>query len=398
MPNRYRYLLSRLYNVLSGVILGLMFIFAKRRKTIILNSNHNNSFNHNSKYLFSYLYQNSIIKSEYDIYYVLNDEQKRNELNDIFPGKHFISNKGFGNKVLILKASFWFCSTLETPIGGIFLSFRRKVIHLGHGMPYKNVGFLERDCSLIKRIYYTFNNSNFSKFLSVSDFFDPVIEGAFNIESHKVLRLPQPRADAVLRLPYINNTLTIKEKEVLGGIESNASLNILYAPTWRHFSDVRLFPFAESLEDVNDFLVENNIIVWLRPHPFFDFDISSILSFSNIKKMGSEELEDINLALSAFDGLLTDYSSLFFDFMLLQRKVGFLDYDIKEYIEQIGLVNQFEKVKVGDSLESFHEFKEFCSNIKEPGYDLTKVELTNYLEYKGHGSASEYVISQIINN
>ena len=152
MSNKYRYLFSRLQELLSGFILGLIFCFIPRnKKRIVLNSITNNSFDHNSKYLYLYLKNTEEFQS-FDIVFVINDNKKREELIKLY-GDDFISNYGL-NKIKILMASTWYCSSLQMPVGGFFLSFRRVVVHMGHGMPYKNIVYLEKKLSLLKRVSY----------------------------------------------------------------------------------------------------------------------------------------------------------------------------------------------------------------------------------------------------
>ena len=54
--------------------------------------------------------------------------------------------------------------------------------------------------------------------------------------------------------------------------------------------------------------------------------------------------------------LITDYSSIFYDFMILDRPIFFFMYDISEYENQIGLAVNFDKYAVGYKPNSQVEF------------------------------------------
>lgn len=354
MSNKHRYLFLRLQELLSGFILGLIFCFIPRNnKRIILNSVTNNSFDHNSKYLYLHL-KNSKEFQGFNILFVINDDEKRNELIKLY-GDDFISNRGL-NKIKILMASTWFCSALQTPVGGFFLSFRRIVVHIGHGMPYKNIVYLEKNLSGLKKISYFLNSTNFTFYLATSEFYMKVISSCFRCNENKILVAPQPRADAVVQAEYIDKF----ELSKLSVRPLKEKYNILYAPTWRHYADVTIFPFEDAdLKEMNEYFIANDIVVWLRLHPFFDNSKLDISDCENIKLFSGKDAEDINLHLHYFDSLITDYSSIFLDYLLLERPVIYFDYDFDQYQDIIGLITDYKKLKSGPSIRSFEEFKNY---------------------------------------
>ena len=74
------------------------------------------------------------------------------------------------------------------------------------------------------------------------------------------------------------------------------------------------FPFNDfSYDDFNKFLKNSNIIFFLRPHPLEKLDIKE---YSNIKILDTNICNNINDILNVFDLLITDYSSIFIDYLL----------------------------------------------------------------------------------
>ena len=63
-------------------------------------------------------------------------------------GDYFIETNSIQGMLYSLKAYTWITSSLELPVGGIFQRINRLVIHLGHGTPLKNIGFLEKNISV----------------------------------------------------------------------------------------------------------------------------------------------------------------------------------------------------------------------------------------------------------
>lgn len=183
---------------------------------IIFNSQFNKTFEHNSRALFLYLLDNH---DEFSLKFVINDTQKRNELTRKY-GNYFITNYRIKDIVEIVSSKVWLCSSLETPIIGIGLSFRRTVIHLGHGAPVKSIGLNETYISPIKSIYYRIIRSNFSYFMSSSEVFDAAWANCLKLPFSRIIRCPQARCDQVI-FPDIT---------LLDNIVDRNNYNILYAP------------------------------------------------------------------------------------------------------------------------------------------------------------------------
>ena len=143
--------LQRLCHLLIGFLPGLISIVLPRKNDrIIFNSTRNSSYNFNSRYLFEYFL---VHHSDLDCKYVINNKKARALLKKRH-GDYFISSLSLINIFTILRAGTWVCSSLETPVGGIFLAKNRTVLHLGHGNPLKNIGLLEKKLSPVKFFYY----------------------------------------------------------------------------------------------------------------------------------------------------------------------------------------------------------------------------------------------------
>ncbi|SUB59439.1 CDP-glycerol:poly(glycerophosphate) glycerophosphotransferase [Phocoenobacter uteri] len=302
-------------------------------------------FSHNSKYLFLYFIK---YKKEFETSFVIDDDSLRNKLIAQY-GNYFISSKGLKNKLYILSAKTWITSSFETPIGGCFHKFRRNVFHLGHGSPLKNIGLLEENIFLFKKVYYSIIKYNFSYFFSVSDVFHKTWQNSLHLKNNQILLSGQSRND--VRLHF--NQLELEKKYLESGYK-----HILYAPTWRPYGDTELCPFKDlDLNILNDFLLDNKIKIHLRLHPCFDDqEINSLLTLTNISILDSNELPDINELLFSFDLLITDYSSIYIDFLMTEKPVLFLPYDIDVYEKYVGFSIDYYKYTPGPKPECMQDF------------------------------------------
>jgi len=107
---------------------------------------------------------------------------------------------------------------------------------------------------------------------------------------------------------------------------------ILYAPTWRddEFIDTGKVKFKLKLElDKMKDALGDEYIVLIRTHYF----ISNNLDLSDMEDFAFDvsEYDDIAELYLSSDILITDYSSVFFDFANLKKPILFYTYDLDKY-------------------------------------------------------------------
>lgn len=173
---------------------------------------------------------------------------------------------------------------------------------------------------------------------------------------------------------------------------------ILYAPTWRPsgvscplLNSDHLFDIAE----VNLFLQKRNCFLYISLHPkdVLSLDVSQL---SNIVMIEKNELYDINNFLPLVDVLITDYSSIATDFLLLNKPVLYHLPDYNDYLNKYGLLEDFRSKLPGfefvDQMSMF-ALIEFCLNENQELPALVKANVISYLgryycRQPGHSASS----------
>ena len=326
--NQHRYTSSRLQHIISSLPYAFLSLFSKRdKKLIVFCGMHCDCFNSNSKHLFLYFLKN---EPEYTVKFVINDDEKRKALIQQY-GEHFIDTRTKEGKQTAIRAAAWVVSWLDLPLGGLFLRFRRYVLHLGHGILLKGLGFTEKDGHFIKKLYYWLNKSNITCSLATSTFMSKLVAKSMGTGVKRTIIAGQPYTDALfnepLSLPIIDKT----------------QFNVLYAPTWRKHSEVKLFPFADfNFTELEDFLTKNNIHIFVRFHPAYEETIpQDILKMKNVSLFSAKQYTEIMDYINCFDSLITDYSSIYLDYMPLERPMLFLPYDLDEELKTSGFVMDY---------------------------------------------------------
>jgi len=229
----------------------------------------------------------------------------------------------------------------------------KHVIYLGHGIPMKRMGL---QTSAWQKYGKRYQLQKYSYMAACSPV-EQVIHGAgFNIDMNHVWVSGLPRND------YLQ---TAKKDEAL--IEKYPYLNqkvILYAPTWREETQsAEFFPFQDfNAEQLDAFLEKEQAYILLRGHKedikrddaLSRFDVSKI---KRVLKADQDLFPDVYELLPYVDILLTDYSSIWIDYLLLDRPIVFIPYDLEDYKRTKGLFLDFEKNTPGYKANSYKEFE-----------------------------------------
>jgi CDP-glycerol glycerophosphotransferase (TagB/SpsB family) len=194
------------------------------------------------------------------------------------------------------------------------------------------------------------------------------------------ISLGQPRNDILFDEKFISNAKSdIKEK-----LNLNDEKIMLYAPTWRGYDVTKEFPFTRNdFENLNSELQKLNWKFLYRPHYIENIIPDEFIEgLSNIKKIGVDIEPFTQKVLAAVDMVITDYSSIIVDYLIMQKPIAFIPFDEKRYDDYRGLVVDFENdiETPGPKINTMEEFISYIKDI-ESGKDDFKVWRTKAQEY-----------------
>lgn len=156
----------------------------------------------------------------------------------------------------------------------------------------------------------------------------------------KFVPLGHPRNDFLVRNSN-NKFLIINEKAKLG-IPENSKV-ILFAPTHREslvlkndYDAKLLESYLVELEKLDRQLSDMNVKLLFRPHYYFNK--LPEYKFKNICLATSDKFPNPAILMLISDLLVTDYSSIYVDYLLLQKPIAFYQPDLDYYQEVRGLV------------------------------------------------------------
>ena len=152
----------------------------------------------------------------------------------------------------------------------------------------------------------------------------PIYADAFNIDVQRVKSLGCPRTD-----DFFNEDLILaKQKKILKKYPYLKDKHVLlYAPTFRDIGQDRTrFKPEIDFQKLSDDLPEDQILL-IGPHPVMTNEIID-KEYSNIKVIRDFSTNDLMLIS---DLLITDYSSVIFEYALLNKPIVFFCYDLDTY-------------------------------------------------------------------
>jgi CDP-glycerol glycerophosphotransferase len=211
------------------------------------------------------------------------------------------------------------------------LARKARVIQLWHGVGFKKIGFIERDSAVpgnyeAQQLEYLY--SGYHTVVSTSPFYcDEVFAKAFRAEH--VAALGYPRTDVFFR-PLGRHDLLNADYDTfvaLSRIRRSRHI-VLYTPTFRDKVGDAFGADAIDFGRLDEFLGEAGMHLVIKGHHLTDQ--RPLSSYSNISVF--DNAADVYPIMPMTKALVTDYSSIYMDYLLLDRPVIFFCPDYDEYV------------------------------------------------------------------
>ena len=241
------------------------------------------------------------------------------------------------------------------------------VVQLWHGVPLKHlhldspstyaVSFLP-DHGIVRRLVgYAYRRAGrgISMFPVAGPSVAPHIASAFGVPPERIVVTGDIRDDVLLagseedRKAAAHELLAAAAPDLPAG-----SRVVLFAPTWRDGHADPTVPTAEEWQSIAGWLERHDAVLLVRTHPLGrgDFGEGPRVS-SRIRMLDLDALRELNHVLWAVDVVVTDYSSVVFDFALVSRPVVFFAPDLEAYARSRGFYRSYAWFSGGRSVATW---------------------------------------------
>ncbi len=252
--------------------------------------------------------------------------------------------------------------------GKDYLSEKQTVVNIWHGLGLKKILALADGYEKQTKPLATFA-------MAYSNYFTDIVSKCFLIDKSHVIESGSPRNDLFFKGNREDLNLIFKDAVKYKKI-------IIWMPTYRQSvtaaskDDGRAYPYGiplideKSIVKLNSILEENNMFLIIKHHVLQDKQLEIRQKLSNIKIITSEDVRKTGKSLYQLigqcDALITDYSSIFFEYMSLDRPICFAYDDMEEYNSKRGFM--FENVKnvmIGYHAVSINGLLKFLQDIAD---------------------------------
>ena len=282
-----------------------------------------------------------------------------------------------------LTSKYWFFNSYTSDVMYAF-SGGAISINLWHGLALKDIEFNIKSGPLAdrylrltfkERFYHPESYKRPKYVLSSTPFQSKMFASAFRIPESRCLEYGYPR-NVILtcpeeeRMDFVRKyepafTMSLIER-ISGGHYSKV---FVYMPTWRD-SQREVFTQSFDLPRLDAMLKSVNSLLLLKPHANVLINPAEFAELKNIKLVDGKV--DIYPVLPYTDVLITDYSSVLYDYILMPGKDVILYlYDYADYEKNRDLYYPFDENVVGRKVYNFWELFE---TIQKGNYMMDAVQ------------------------
>lgn len=361
-----------------------------KEKTIVFESFLGKSYSDSPKYLYEYMLKNNM---DYNYVWIFNEKGRT------IPGNpKQVKRLSLAYYYYLATSKYWISNSrmpkqLDKREGNVY-------IQTWHGTPLKKLVFDMNDIHSANPNYkedFFKQSRRWDYLVSANQYSSDIFRRAFKFEK-EMLEFGYPRNDILYHKDIKRLSDTVKRRL---GIPLEKKV-VLYAPTWRDDEFYKPGKYKFSLKlDLQAMKKElcDEYVVILRTHYFIadHIDTTGMDDFVyNLSKY-----DDIAELYVISDLLITDYSSVFFDYANLRRPILFYTYDLEKYRDILrGFYLDMENEIPGPILKTTDEVIRSIQRLErvqeeyQSKYDLFYSRFCSW----DNGSASEQIVKRVFGN
>lgn len=358
-----------------------------KEKTIVFESFLGKNYSDSPKYIYEYMLEHN---PDFKYIWIFNKTRKE------IPGNaKQVKRFSLAYYYYFATSKFW-VSNSRLPLK---LNKREGNIYLQtwHGTPLKKLVFDMNDIYSANPNYkkHFFNQSRrWDYLISPNQYSSDIFRSAFKFEK-EMLEFGYPRNDILYKKDNEESIQNLKESLQIP-LDKKV---ILYAPTWRddEFYEPGKYKFAiqMDLHKMREQLGDEYVVL-LRMHYFIadEIDTDGLEGFV----YNYSKYDDIAELYLISDLLITDYSSVFFDYANLKRPILFFTYDLEKYRDTLrGFYIDIETEVPGPLVKTTDEIIDAVTNIEQVKAQYQETYDRFYDKFCGwdNGNAAENVVKTV---
>src|SRR3989344_197795 len=269
-----------------------------------------------------------------------------------------------------------------------------RVVQLWHGKGMKKSGLVQKGGLGFSKFVSPELFQTFSFLIASSKYTAALMADIFKVPPERVLVTGLPRNDTLYQnIPGSDIDVDERYTDTIAEFKKEGAKKIIaYMPTFRRNSSNPLDQL--DLGKTNEVLGKNNFRMIITLHPKFSsnrYRASNTLKNIRIMEAGY----DIYPLFKNIDMLITDYSSLYVDYLLLDCPIIFYTYDRESYEKETGLYEDFDELAPGPHVRTFDELLAAISSYKDADWKDARRKVTDKLHAFRDGGAGDRIMKEI---
>ena len=390
-----------------GISLAMRFVFRfldylwpKDHNLVAVSGGRGLGFADNSRFLFERFID--VYRGEFTFLWItpskeqLCDSCVKEEIRDCMVYQYSIK----GLLSLLRARTLFFCWGSSDLLGTDF-SRRTVVIQLWHGIPIKRIGIYSRQLgrgwghrASAVRAYSKFDYWICSSRIDRNSI---ALCTGLSIDNVRITGLP--------RNDYLIEHKNAGDREVLKRFPFLDKLTILYAPTYRSKGKVEFFPFDDfDIQKMKTFLEERDAYLLLRTHYVDEVATArnrpvdlQHFGCDRIVVLNRDAILDVQEILPFVDIMISDYSGIWVDFLLLDKPIIFIPYDLSAYEKADGLLYDYDFITPGPKALRFNDLlTELDQYLSDPEKDSSERASIRHLFHEYEDGKAHQRLYQLV--
>ena len=261
-------------------------------------------------------------------------------------------------------------------------------VFLTHGSPLKNT-----------RGYYTcVDDTDYA--LCQSEFWRPIVSYKSPIPPERRVILGQPRNDALFNSP-------VSMEELFGERYNKV---VVWYPTFRQRENrdceqntesapIPIIHDEAAAKQINEIAARYGVLLVVKPHPAQDISLVETLNMDHLKVITDDFFIKHGVTSYEFlgktDALITDYSSVIFDYLLTRKPIALAQEDYEEYEKKVGFAVDMDLLlSCAVQLNAPQDFEGFFSDLVDGNDPLRekREELMHLTNQYVDGNSTQRVV------
>ncbi len=394
--------IKKIIRVLKRTLIFMISHFIKKDKNIwVFGAHMGKKYTDNARYLYEYINANTDIQA---VWLTKNKKVVKELRKQGLPAYSMYSKQGRFFAMRAKVAFYTHRSIIYFDLPFYAFTKKTKLVLLWHGIPLKKIGYDDKifsfkdDEESLKYKIKKFKKERLFPFFNYAHQPDVVL--ALSTTTVKLFsqafRVPESN---VLITGYPRNDMFFEENKIVESKHKNK--HAIYMPTFRNkgagFDLFMQYDF--DVEEFDRFLEAEGVRLYIKLHPFnhpTEALLRKIMFSDNIRFLNYDAIYDV---INDFDILITDYSSIYFDFLLSKKPIIFTPFDHEEFIEgHRELYFDYDEVTPGPKAKDWREVMTCIEKFNQSPewYQEEREQISEQFHLNQDGNSSKRVYEEVL--